>query len=139
LNLIARQDCKVMTIRLNKQKVYTKPQDEKPVLYNYAANFLLDRIFSKKLLPESKDFEIIASRKETNRFLNQNFKMYLKSQAAQKHGVSVRVVIRTPSQEKCLQAVDFISWAAFRKYERGDCGYYDIIKSKIIEDNLLFP
>ena len=40
---------------------------------------------------------------------------------------------------KCLQAVDFISWAIFRKYERGDYEFYEIIKDKIIDEKLLFP
>lgn len=42
-----------MTILLNKRKVYTRLQDEKVVLYNYVTNILLDRIFTKRLLPDS--------------------------------------------------------------------------------------
>ena len=38
-----------------------------------------------------------------------------------------------------LQAVDFASWAIFRKYEKNDDSYYRIIKGKIIEENPLFP
>jgi len=37
-----------------------------------------------------------------------------------------------------LQAVDFVSWAIFRKYERNDYEYYDVIKDKIVEEKLLF-
>jgi len=49
------------------------------------------------------------------------------------------VVIKTPYEEKSLQAVDFVSWAIFRKYEYGDDSYYDLIKDKIMEENPLFP
>ena len=57
-----------------------------------------------------------------------------------KRGTSKVVIKIKPSHtEKCLQAVDFISWAIFRKYERGDYEYYEIIKNRIIEENLLFP
>lgn len=41
--------------------------------------------------------------------------------------------------EKGLQAVDFISWAIFRKYEKGDFEFYELIKDKIINESLLFP
>ncbi len=34
-----------------------------------------------------------------------------------------------------LQAVDFISWAIFRKYEKNDITFYEIIKEKIIIEN----
>lgn len=139
LSLIAKKDCKVMTILLNKKRVYTKLQDEKPVLYNYVTNILLDRIFTKKLLQSKSPIEVIASRKETSKFLNQNFKAYLQSQLAESHNVKVSISIKTPSEEKALQAVDFVSWAIFRKYEYKDDTYYNIIRSNIIEENPLFP
>lgn len=139
LSLLACRDCKVMTILLNKHKVYTRLQDEKAVLYNYVTNILLDRIFSKRLLPGIEDYEIIAARRETNRFLNANVRSYLQMQLTERHDVKVKVSIKTPEQEKGLQAVDFISWAVFRKYERSDSSYYDIIKGNIVEENPLFP
>lgn len=139
LSLLACRDCKIMTILLNKRKVYTRLQDEKAVLYNYVTNILLDRIFSKRLLPGVEDYEIIAERRETNRFLNANFQSYLQMQLTERHDVRVKVSIKTPEQEKGLQAVDCISWAVFRKYERSDSSYYDIIKENIVEENPLFP
>lgn len=139
LSLLACRNCKVMTILLNKRKVYTRLQDEKAVLYNYVTNILLDRIFSKRLLPGIEDYEIIAARRETNRFLNANFKLYLQMQLTERHDVRVKISIKTPEQERGLQAVDFISWAIFRKYERSDSSYYDIIKGNIVEENPLFP
>jgi len=139
LTLLATKDCRIMTILLNKRKVYTKLQDEKSVLYNYITNILLNRIFSKKLLQIDDPVEIIASRKETNKFLNQNFKTYLQSQLTDNHDVRVTVSIKTPAEEKSLQAVDFVSWAIFRKHEYKDDTYYNIIRSNIIEENPLFP
>jgi hypothetical protein len=128
-----------MTVLLNKRKVYTRLQEEKPVLYNYVTNILLDRIFTKKLLQFDDSIEIIASRKETNKFLNQNFKSYLHTQVKKTHNLSISVSIRTPAEAKVLQAVDFVSWAIFRKYEYKDETYYGIIKDCIVEENPLFP
>ncbi len=69
-------------------------------------------------LDESGDLGFdFSSRKETNKFLNQNFKNYLHSQIAKNHNLKVTVSIKTPAEQKALQAVDFISWAIFRKYE----------------------
>jgi len=139
LFLLAGRDCSIMAILLNKKKVYANLQDEKPVLYNYVTNILLDRIFSKKLLRGNEPTEIIASRKETSRFLNLNFKSYLQSQLAKNHNVAVSISIKTPAEEKALQAVDFVSWAIFRKYELKDEEYYQIIKGRIVEEKPLFP
>lgn len=128
-----------MTIYLNKFKVYTKLQNEKQVLYNYVANILLDRIFTRRVLPIKGSAELIASKRETNKFLNENFKNYLNTQIQNKHKVGIKIFIKSPSEEKALQAVDFACWAIFRKYEHGDGSYYNLIKSKIVEENPLFP
>jgi len=139
LKRLAEKDCLFMTIYLNKKRVYTKLQNEKQVLYNYVANILLDRIYTKRLLPAPNKVLLIASRRETNKFLNKNFKNYLNSQIKNQHKINVEVLINAPYEEKSLQAVDFASWAIFRKYEYGDDSYYNLIKNKIVEENPLFP
>jgi len=138
LKYISDKDCSVLTICLNKNKVYTKLHEEKAVLYNYVTNILLDRIFTKGLIPIDNEITLIASKRETNVFFNENFKNYLKDKTANTHKVKLRVEIKTPFEEKALQAVDFVSWAIFRKYEYGDEFYYNIMKGKIIEENPLF-
>ena len=139
LKLLNTRDCVVLAIYLNKAKVYTKLREEKHVLYNYVTNILLDRIMTKKLIDQKLGILLIAARRETNKFLNENFKDYLDKQIKNKHGLKIKIELKTPAQEKSLQAVDFASWAIFRKYERGDDSYYNLIKSRIVEENPLFP
>ena len=138
LKQLAKKDCSIMTVYLNKKKVYTKLQNEKNVLYNYVTNILLDRIYTKKIIPLDKKVVFIASRKETNKFLNENFRKYLTETIKNNHKVDIDIEIKTPFEEKILQAVDFVSWSIFRKQEYGDESYYNIIKDKIIEENALF-
>jgi len=136
---IAEKNCQAMTIYLNKKRVFTKLQNEKAVLYNYVVNILLDRIASKKFINKVEQINFIASRRETSKFLNLNFKNYLENQIKNNHKLPIMVEIKTPAEEKCLQAVDFISWAIFRKYEYNDDSYYNTIKEIVIEENPLFP
>lgn len=139
LQMLSLEDISVITICLNKKKVYVDLKNAKHILYNYVANILLDRIFTKKLIPLTAKIELIASRRETNRFLNLNFKSYLEQEAKQKHQLNLKVETKQPHEEKSLQIVDFICWAIFRKYEHSDMSYVDIIKSKIVQENSLFP
>ena len=139
LRRMNEKECFAMTIYLNKKRVYTKLQNEKQVLYNYVANILLDRVYSKKIILVKSTIKLIASRRETNKFLNENFKSYLNSQVENRHKIKMEVLIKSPHEEKSLQAVDFMSWAIFRKYEYGDDSYYNLIKNKIVEENPLFP
>ena len=102
-------------------------------------NILLDRIFNKGIFKNDDSIEIIASRKDTSRVLNEKFKTYLINQISENHNANITVSIKTPSQEHVLQAVDYISWSIFRKYELRDEEYYQIIKERIIEENSIMP
>ena len=138
LTKLSEKDCNIMIIYLNKDKVYSKLQNEKTVLYNYVTNILLDRVFSKTLIDINSDIKLIASRRETNKFLNENFKKYLEQQVFNNHNKKITINIVAPHSEKLLQAVDFASWAVYRKYEYNDDLYYNYIKNIIIEEKGLF-
>ncbi|GMO55112.1 MAG: hypothetical protein Ta2C_09440 [Candidatus Endomicrobiellum trichonymphae] len=132
------KDVSVMSIILNKQKVRTKLKDKKAVLYNYVTNILLGRIINKKLLPSGESIDFIASRRETNRFLNENFKGYLKTKTLLNHKLKIEVSINSPHSVKELQVVDFVSWAMFKKYEHDESYYYNIIENLVVDEVLLF-
>jgi uncharacterized protein DUF3800 len=138
LTRLSSLDCKIMTIYLNKSKVYSRLQDEKHVLYNYVVNILLDRIMNRGHLDKAKPIVLVAAKRETNKFLNLNFKTYLESQIKIKHKLALSVEIKYPSEEKSLQAVDFASWSIFRKFEQKDDTYAVLIKKVICEESGLF-
>ena len=100
---------------------------------------MLDRLHNKKIHDPKDKILIYIDQRETNKFLKENFKNYLNESITKWGNDSFEIKIKPSHTEKCLQAVDFISWAIFRKYESGDYEYYEIIKNKIIEENLLFP
>ncbi len=138
LKVLNETNVSVLCIYLNKEQVYTKLQDEKSVLYTNVTNILLSRIFTKKLVPTDEAIHLIASRRETNRFLNKNFMNYLKVQTKTNHALDLRVEIKTSAEVKALQVADMVSWSIFRKYEFNDDSYYKLIKQKIVEENPLF-
>ncbi|MDZ7799084.1 MAG: DUF3800 domain-containing protein [Patescibacteria group bacterium] len=138
-NLSEIYDLNVLSIILNKKKVHIDLQNQKNYLYNYTANILLDRLNKKKVLPENRQINIYIDQKETNKFLKKNFLDDLRKSLAKWENKQFDIKIKPSHTEKCLQAVDFISWAIFRKYESNDYEFYEIIKNKIIGENLLFP
>ncbi|MCK5123351.1 MAG: DUF3800 domain-containing protein [Candidatus Pacebacteria bacterium] len=138
-SLSETEDLKILCIILNKRKVYIDLQNQKSYLYNYTANILLERLNNKKVLNPKDEVKIYIDQRETNKFLKKNFEDYLKSNLKKWDNGKIAIKIKPSHTEKCLQAVDFISWAIFRKYERGDYEYYEVIKNKIIGENLLFP
>lgn len=139
LSRLSELDISILAICLNKKKVYTKLQDEKHILYNYVTNILLDRIISKKLVQTNAPIHLVAAVRETSRFLNENFQVYLQEQAQLNHNLDLRVSIAYPHEETGLQVADLASWAIFRKLEHGDGSYSNIIAQKIVEQSFLFP
>jgi undecaprenyl pyrophosphate synthase len=138
LSLLKDIDASVMAIILNKKNVFTKMKDEKPIFYNYIVNILLDRIANKNVLSKNDKINFIASQRETNKFLNENFKNYIETQTYDKHKVNINVNVQPFYNVKGLQAVDFISWAIFKKYENSERYFYNIIKKLIVEEYTLF-
>jgi hypothetical protein len=138
LKRLIKKDCHIMTIFLDKKRVYTKIKNERIILYNFIANILLDRIYTSNLIDKNKKITLVAERKETSRFLNENFQNYIQDSVKKNHKAEIEVLIRTPFEEKALQAVDFASWAIFRKYEFGDTKFYKIIQEKIAEEKPLY-
>jgi hypothetical protein len=116
-----------------------KFDSKKHELYNYFSKALIDVVISKKIIDLKSNINIFAERRETSKFLNSNFKNYIKSELSNKHSLKFNIQIKLPSEEKSLQAVDFISWSIFRYFDRKDDMYYKIIKKKIIlEEKLSF-
>lgn len=93
----------------------------------------------KKILPINEKIHLVASQRETNKFLNSNFKAYLEKQAKSHHSIDIDVEITPFFNEKCLQIVDFVSWSLFRSREHGDNFYRNLIKNILVEENDLFP
>jgi len=140
LKLLAENDdLRILCIILNKKKVYVDLTKQKAYLYNFTANILLDRMHNKGVIKDGKRVDIIIDQRETNKFLKKNFEDYLTNNLTKKANNDFKIKIKPSHTEKCLQAVDFVSWAIFRKYECGDYEYYEIIKNRIIEENLLYP
>lgn len=63
----------IMAIYLKKSKVYSHLHNQKHILYNYIVNILLDRIITKHFFLKQNKIDFIASRRETNKIINENF------------------------------------------------------------------
>ena len=140
LRLLSKaDDLKILCIVLNKEKVYIDLQNQKEYLYNYTANLLLDRLHNKELIPANEPINLYIDRKDTKKYLRENFVGYLTESMKKRRNAVFNVKLHSSHENKSLQAVDFISWAIFRKYERSDYEFYEIIKDKIVDEDLLFP
>jgi hypothetical protein len=132
--LLAKADVSVAVVRLDKRRVVTAA-DDRHKLYNQAVNALLDRIFSRGVVPGGTLIQLIASQRETNGFLNETFAASVSDSVRSRLGVRPEVQIAPTSAHKGLQAVDCVSYGFFVKYEHGDPSYADLVADKLVEDS----
>ena len=91
---------------------------------------MLNKLYANGYINNTEDIKLIASRRNTSKYLNNQFSENVVNKVPKNSLLDV--IIEKPSNDKCLQAVDFISWAFWQMYEKGDSTYYDIVSDKII-------
>jgi len=130
---LAKKEVKIATMRLNKRKVLFpgKPNE----LYSTMVVSLINRLYTDGIINKADNLEFIASRRNTSKKLNDDFSESINLCTKD---INFDHRILAPSDDKCLQAVDFVSWALWQKYENGDNTYSNIIADKIIKEYTLY-
>jgi len=130
---LAKKDIKIASMRLNKRKVLlTEHQSE---LYANIVITLINRLYKDGIINDREDITLVASRMHTSKSLNTKFDENVTTQTT---GKKFSVNIVKPSDDKCLQAVDFVSWALWQKYENCDKSYSDIISDRIVKEYVMY-
>jgi hypothetical protein len=127
LKALLQKDISVAFMKLDKRKfcLAKKPHE----IYSDMVASLLDCLYENGILDLSEDVHFIASQMDTNPNHRKKF-AHAVTNAARSPNFTFE--ISRPSDEKGLQAVDFVSWALFRELEFGDPEYADIIREKIV-------
>lgn len=135
LKHLSKENIEISYVILRKSTVYSYLHQKHNVLYNYLTGFLVER------LPQLKDKEIIiVADKCLSKINREKFNRYLKSKTFSnfykigKLLPKIQIQHKTSLEEPCLQAVDYVANAVYRKYEFNDETYYNIIKPKIREE-----
>jgi len=126
-------DVQIATIRLDKRKVLLTANVHE--LYTGMVVSLVNRLYTEGIIDNSSDIMFIASRKNTSRKLNEDFSESVVNRTS---NINLSIDIVKPSDDKCLQAVDFISWALWQKYEKNDETYSEIIANKIVKEYVMY-
>lgn len=124
----------VTYVYIDKKKILNYAMRDKHLLYNQAVMESVKHL--AYIIKLDTKVNLIASRRETSRFLNKNFINDVMRCLANL-GIKINVDIRLPQQEKSLQIADFVSWAIYRKYDLEDDTFYSHIKAKIVGDKEL--
>jgi hypothetical protein len=119
----------LITEARGKRDIHIAPDTH--ILYASMVNMLLNRLFIEGILNPDEALELIPSKMETSRNQNEQFASFVMT------GTKTDNLTVNPtksSDDKGLQAVDFISWALYRKYEYGNSDCAEILGDRVIRE-----
>jgi hypothetical protein len=134
---IAEKDIAIYAVILNKARVNDDLKRHPAKLYNFITKTLLKYVCKVGGLDANKN-ELVASRRETNRLLNDDFCQYLEGQMKKMSSGDFVVRIASAYEEKCLQVVDFACWSVYRAIAYGDDSYQRLLGQGMIKVIRLF-
>lgn len=134
---IAEKDIAIYAVILNKARVNDDLRRRPAKLYNFVTKTLLKYVCRSGGLDANRN-ELVASRRETNRLLNDDFCQYLEGQMNRMSSGKFVVRIASPYEEKCLQIADFACWSVYRAEAHGDDSYERLLGQRMIRVIRLF-
>lgn len=135
LDLASRRDFYIIAAIIDKSKVFWKKFGTHAV-YNLIVVSLLEQCEKRLYLNSNDYYHFIASCRETNKMINENFKKDLKLAVSNLIKMDISIVL--PWMSKWLELVDTVSFAVYQKYEFWDLDLYSVIKNKIILEKQIF-
>lgn len=140
-NAIAQHldDMRISCVVIEKTRISPLMQEPKR-LYQWMLGYLLRRVLAEEVNTEVKDVIVITDTIP----VNEKRKAIVKSiQLAvarnQLPNMKYRILHHQSRTNYGLQIADYCCWAIFRKWERGDCAWYDRIKPAINGELNTFP
>ncbi len=123
LGKIADLECKIFILAVEKKKILPGLMAAQNKLYNWLFRLLCQQVTGESIsLVIDKKYKNIIQRHELEAYLEKQLSM---------RGITVSVSQLESHTSLQLQAVDFVAWAANRKFSHGDDSYYRIIEKKI--------
>jgi hypothetical protein len=134
-SLIKIKSLEISYLVVNKEKINNKSfkNAEYGIAYNYFTGVILSElVFGSGFHNVHLIYDV--RNKETHK--KKHFKEHLETKIfgeALERGISIDIQIEGLASDECygLLAVDFFSWAIFRKFEHSDSTFYNLLEGKI--------
>lgn len=132
------ENLKIFCVILDKRKISKNMCGDKNFLYAATISSILDKVNDEKIDSESF-LNICIDRQDAKHEIHEELIERLSTSLRKIRVKNFSISLDSSHENKSLQAVDFISWAIFRKHEYLDNAYYEIIKDKIADEFIFVP
>jgi len=134
LKCLVNQDIEIHTVILDKKSMYHYLRPNKGNLYNYVTGLIL----TESSLSDKK-INLIVDKRSGKKTVRVGFDRYIEEKIRESRlfKPDLKISHFASHNDEGLQAIDFISWSIFRKYELNDDKYYNLIKDRITTEKKL--
>jgi len=131
LGELAKEDIEIVAVVVN-QKVIGRPPKDGEEIYRKAVSRAVYH-----LVERWPRIQICLDQRYTNDQLRFELERRIREGIVDLPQKVVLVRQLSSQGQRGLQAADFIAWAFFQRYERGDCRFYDVLATKIVQEELI--
>jgi len=131
LTALALEPIEIFSVIVDRRIMRHPPKDTEDI-YRWAVARLV-----KKLVTRYPRIEIVLDRRYTKEHLRYLLERTIREGISDLPQRYVMIRQEDSMLSKELQAVDFIAWALFQKYERGNNKFYERIAPRIVEEELV--
>lgn len=131
LSTIAKEQIEIIAIIVDKKSILRTPNNNEKI-YREAVSLAVSYAVRRW-----QKVEIYLDKRYTSKRLRKALEREIRERITDFPGQVVIIHQEDSIARKELQAADFISWAFFQKYERGDSQYFDIISGNVIVEEVI--
>jgi len=128
---LMKEDIQILVVAINQKDIIRSPLDEEEIYRKVVSRA------AQHLVRRWPRIQICLDKRYTNDQLRFELEMRIREEIVDLPQKVVLIRQLNSQSERGLQAADFIAWAFFQKYERGDGRFVDVLAPKVILDELL--
>jgi hypothetical protein len=131
LRAVADEDVAIVTAVVDKRMVYREPDDPEDWYRGAVA------LVARHCAARWPHLKIILDKRYTNQDLRDRLDEAIENKVGCLRDSDVSIEHADSKATPCLQVADYIAWVIRRKYEEGETQYYDLVKGRIICEEII--
>ena len=131
-------DMQIISVVIDKNRLPASVKKDTDELYRRIASLLIAEFVLKDVIRKEEPLCVVVDRKDRNNELKKAFISRIHDPLTIAGFKNLSVILQSSDCDKSLQAADFVAWSIFRKYERGDVLWYQLMAAKIVSEEQVY-
>jgi hypothetical protein len=131
LEELVKQDIQIVAVMIDQKAIVRPPRDGEEI-YRKAVSRAVYHLV--KRWPR---IQILLDQRYTNNQYRFELEKRIREEIVDLPQKVVLIRQLNSQAQRGLQAADFVAWAFFQKYERGDYRYFDVLASRVVQEDLI--